>query len=200
MEQLPKSIQNTIESFNHLPGIGHKTSERFVFYLLKQPKSVLESFARNLLHLKDTILLCGECFHYSESNPCTICKNRDRDTHTICVVSESADVLALEKAGVFHGRYHVLGGVINQLEGITPETIRIKELVERLHKNGIREVILALNPDIEGETTSLYIAGILKNFDIKITRLARGLPTGSNIEYADELTLLNALEGRREIL
>lgn len=199
MGRFPPSIQNLIEEFNKLPGIGPKTAERFIFYLLKQPKKELEHLAEKIKQLKEKIIICPICFDFTENTPCSICANTRRDQKTICVVTESPEVSALEKTGKYHGLYHVLGGVINQIEGIGPEQLKIKELVKRIKKNGINEVILATNPDIEGESTALYLARFLKPLKIRITRLGRGLPMGSYIEYADEVTLANALEGRGEI-
>lgn len=199
MARFPEPIQNLIEEFNKLPGIGPKTSERFIFYLLKQPEKELDKLAERIKYLKEKITLCSICFVFTDKTPCVICSDARRDQKTICVVAESPDVLAIEKTGKYQGTYHVLEGVINQIEGIGPDQLKIKELVNRIKKDGIKEVILATNPDLEGESTALYLVRLLKPLKIKITRLGRGLPMGSNIEYADEVTLANALAGRGEI-
>lgn len=179
-----------------LPGIGRKTAERLVFYLLKQNKNFLNDFATNLLHVKDNIKNCSLCGQFCEQELCAICNDQKRNHFLICVVAEAADIGALEKPKEFNGVYHVLNGTLNPLEGISIEKLRIKELVERIKKQPPREIILALNPNIEGETTSLYLTKLLKNYNIKITKLARGLPQGGDLEYADEITLSNAIKGR----
>lgn len=199
MGRFPEPIQNLIEEFNKLPGIGPKTSERFIFYLLKQPKKELDNLAEKIRHLKEKITICPTCYNLTDKTPCFICSDKKRDQKIICVVAESPDVAAIEKTDKYNGVYHVLGGVINQIEGVGPDQLKIKELVNRIKKDGIKEVILATNPDIEGESTALYLARLLKQLKIKITRIGRGLPMGSNIEYADEVTLANALAGRGEM-
>ncbi|OGY79611.1 MAG: recombination protein RecR [Candidatus Kerfeldbacteria bacterium RIFCSPHIGHO2_02_FULL_42_14] len=196
---LPKTIQKAIEAFNTLPGIGSKTSERFVFYLLHQSKPQLADFASAIASLKDRVTLCERCFNYSDQHPCHVCSDPKRDPQLLCVVAESVDIIALERSHVFRGLYHVLGGLVDPLHGIEPEHLRIRELLSRVMTEGIQEVILAMNPTVEGETSALYLQKLLKQSPIKITRLAKGLPTGSNIEYADELTLASAFEGRRVI-
>ncbi|MFA6321942.1 MAG: recombination mediator RecR [Candidatus Buchananbacteria bacterium] len=200
MPPYPPSIKNLIDQFAALPGIGPKTAERLVFYLLKQPKSDLARFGLALEQIKDKITLCQKCYNFSESNPCLICSDKRRNQKLICVIEKPQDLFALEKTNEYLGAYHILGGVIDPLEGVTPETLKIKELVERIRKDGVREIILALNTDMAGETTILYLTKLLKQFpDIKITRLAQGLPIGSDLEYADEVTLTNAIRGRREL-
>ena len=199
MPKFPEPIQNLINEFNKLPGIGPKTSERFVFYLLKQPKEEISRLAQVLENLKDKITYCSVCQNVSEKNPCIICSDQKRSKTTICVVAESHDMASIENTGEFNGLYHVLGGNLNPLENITPDKLKIKELVQRIKKDGVKEIILALNPDLEGESTTLYLTKLLKPLNIKITRLARGLPMGSDLEYADEVTLSNALKGRLEI-
>lgn len=196
---LPNPIQNLIAQFNKLPGIGQKTAERFVFYLLKQPKAEINEFTQALNGLRDNIKVCTECYDFSEKSPCLICADPRRDKSIVCVVSQSVDILALEKTSEYSGVYHVLNGLINQIEGIGPEKLRVAELLNRLKKNGVKEIILALDATMEGETTAMYLIKELKPLKIKITRLARGLPMGSDIEYADEITLSSALKGRREI-
>lgn len=196
---LPNSVQQLIEQFCQLPGIGKKTAERLVFYLLGQPKEQLSNFAQSLTGLRDQVKQCQTCFNFAESDPCAICSQVKRDKTTIAIVAKPQDVLVLESTNEYLGLYHVLGGTLNTLEGRTPETLKINELLKRLQNNGVKEIILALNPDLEGETTMLYLAKILQPTKVRVTRLARGLPMGSDIEYADATTLSNALKGRREI-
>ena len=199
MSKIPESINNLIEEFNKLPGIGPKTAEKFVFYLIKQSPNDLEKFSQSLLNLKNEIKLCNNCFNFSSSDPCKNCSDSSRDNLILCIVAEPADIMAIEKTNQFNGKYFVLGGVIDQPNGIGPEQLRIKELENKLSKNGINEVIVATNPDMEGETTALYLSKLLKKYKIKTTRIARGLPMGGDIEYADEITLSSALENRKEI-
>jgi len=199
MAKFPEPIQNLINEFNKLPGIGPKTSERFVFHLLKQPKEEISKLSQTLNNLKDNITYCSICQNISEKNPCHICSDQTRNKKTICVVAESHDMASIENTGEYKGLYHILGGNLNPLEDITPDKLKIKELLSRIKKNDIKEIILALNPDLEGESTTLYLIKILKPLNIKITKLARGLPMGSDLEYADEITLSNALNGRLEI-
>ncbi|MFC1613460.1 recombination mediator RecR, partial [Patescibacteria group bacterium] len=188
-----------------LPGIGKKTSQRFVFYLLKQPKHEIIKLTEKLEHLKDQIQYCSICGCFTETDPCPICSNIHRDKTQICVVSETTDMAVIEATSEYKGLYHILGGTINTLDGITPDMLNIKSLVERVKNDGLQEIILAFNPNIDGESTVMYLKKILephkinpsnKMDEIKITRLARGLPMGSDIEYADEITLSNALKGR----
>lgn len=196
----PNAIQNLINQFSKLPGIGPKTAERFVFYLLKRPREEVAGFISALRTINEQVIRqCPTCQNFMESNYCPICSNPRRDQTVICVVAEPQNVMIIEKTGDFNGLYHILGGVLNPSEGTTPDQLKIKELIERLKKNNIKEIILALNPDIPGESTSLFLANLLKHHQIKITRLARGLPMGSELEYADEVTLSNALRGRREM-
>lgn len=196
----PPLIQNLINQFAKLPSIGPKTAERLVFYLLKQPEKELHQFGEAIENIKGNIKACSSCFNFSESDPCPICADRRRDRKMICVVAKPQDVIALEKTGSYSGVYHILGGNINPLEDLGPENIKINELLNRLKNNEFKEIILALNPDMEGETTALYLIKLLKQFpNLKITRLARGLPMGADLEYADEVTLENAIKERREI-
>jgi len=196
----PEIIQNLINQFAKLPSIGPKSAERLVFHLLYRPQGELHDFSQAIDHLKENIKQCHICFNLSENNPCYICTNQKRDKNIICVVTKPQDVAIIEKTGSFEGVYHILGGNINPLENITPQKIKIKELLERIKYNNIKEIILALNPNMEGETTSLYLTKLIKQIpNIKITRLARGLPMGADLEYADEITLENALKERKEI-
>lgn len=200
--KIPKAIQNLIESFEKLPGIGQKTAQRLTFYLLHVPQGELDSFSSAVQNLKKGTIICSICFGVDETDPCGICANSQRDKSVICVVEEPLDVLALEKNQKYHGVYHVLHGKIDPLNNIGPEEIYIKQLLERINDEGlmIKEVILATNPTMEGEATAMYIAKQLKtnNSKLRITRIGRGLPTGADIEYADELTLQRAMEGRSE--
>ncbi|PIS14586.1 recombination protein RecR [Candidatus Shapirobacteria bacterium CG09_land_8_20_14_0_10_39_12] len=205
--QVPKAIQNLIDSFERLPGIGPKTAQRLTFYLLHVPQTLLDGFASSLQNLKKNTVLCSICFNVAEKDPCPICSDTNRDHSTICVVEQPLDVLAFDKNGHYKGLYHVLHGAISPLNNIGPDEIKIKELLERVSTNQnlkVSEIILATNSNMEGEATSMYIAKELKelfrisNFDIRISRLAHGLPVGGDVEYADEVTLQRALEGRRE--
>ncbi len=199
MPPTPHALEKLIREFTRLPGIGPKTAERLVYHLLKQPTEVLESFAASLQAVKNEVVKCGQCFCLTDQNPCQICSNPERDKTLLCVVAESQNIPILEKTSAYTGLYHVLGGVISPLEGVSPNELTIKELLTRLKNNSVKEIILALNPDVDGETTSLYLAQNLKPLGVKITRLARGLPAGADLEYADEITLENAITCRREI-
>jgi len=200
MRNYPPSIQKLINQFIQLPGIGPKTAERLVFSLLYQPQSFLTEFGTSLAQLKDKILRCGQCQNFSETDPCEICANPQRNKKVVCVVGRPQDMVALEKIGEYEGVYHILGGVIDPLEGVTPDKLTIKVLLERIKANNVSEIILGLNPDMPGETTMIYLTKLLKQLTgLKLTRLARGLPVGSDLEYADEVTLSSALKGRREL-
>ncbi|HCM45860.1 MAG: Recombination protein RecR [Parcubacteria group bacterium GW2011_GWE1_43_8] len=199
MSPTPHALEQLIREFTKLPGIGPKTAERLVYYLLKQPKEELVSMADSLRQAKDEVVICRQCFRFADQDPCPICADKRRDKSLLCVVAESQNIPVIEKTGAFAGHYHVLGGLISPLEGITPDKLKIGELEQRLKTNGVKEVILALNPDLDGETTSLYLAKLIKPIGIKVTRLARGLPMGADLEYADEVTLENAILGRKEI-
>ncbi|MBX3043809.1 MAG: recombination mediator RecR [Candidatus Kapabacteria bacterium] len=189
-----QSIEKVTEIFASLPSIGRKTAQRLTFHLLRQPDEFVELFSNSLIDLKRNVRFCSECFNYTESDPCTICSSHKRDRSVICVVEEPNDVVVIEKTHDFFGLYHVLHGVMNPLEGITQEEIKIKELIARM--DGIEEVILALNPTVEGELTTHYIAKILKHLDKKVTRIASGVPMGSALEFTDEATISRALVSR----
>ncbi len=194
----PKSIQNLIDQFTKLPGIGPKTAERLVFYLLYQPQRELFQFGEAIEHLKNSAKQCQKCFNFAESDPCHICANSKRSSSQVCIVAKPQDIQAIEKTGAYQGLYHVLGGNINPIENHYPENLRIKELITKVQSGTVNEIILALNPDLPGETTSLYLIKTLKQYpQIKITRLARGLPMGADLEYADEITLDNAFKNRQ---
>ncbi len=200
--RIPKAIQNLIDSFERLPGIGPKTAQRLTFYLLHVPNGELESFAQSLQNLKKDTILCSVCFNIGETNPCDVCASDARDKSIICVVEEPLDVLALEKTGKYNGVYHVLHGRIDPLNNIGPDEIYIRQLLTRVKGEGqrVKEVILATDPTMEGEATAMYIAKQLKiqNSKVKITRIGRGLPVGADIEYADSITLQRAMEGRSD--
>jgi recombination protein RecR len=200
MAFLPSSVQNLIDELAKLPGIGPKTAERLAFYLLRSSNKDINALGQALLNLKGKIKTCSQCFNLSETDPCTICADNNRDTSKICVVEEPLDVLALEKTGEYKGLYHVLGGVISPIEGIGPDDLHIKEFLPRFskNKNQVKEIILATNPSLEGEATAMYLKKLLEPLGIKLTRIARGLPIGAELEYADEITLSRALEGRKE--
>lgn len=201
MKIIPESVTNLIEEFSKLPGIGPKTASRLTFYLLTKPDSEIQKFGQAFLDLKKTLKYCEICFNITEESPCEICADPKRDQGKIMVVEEPLDVVALEKTG-FNGLYHVLGGVISPIEGIGPENLRVKEILAKIKKDGqIREIILATDPSLEGEATAMYLAGVIKKLEktqLKVTRIARGLPVGGDLEYADEITLTRALEGRKE--
>lgn len=181
-----------------MPGVGPKTAQRLALHILKRPETEVRALAQALVDAKKQVGLCNTCFHLSAEPVCTICRNPNRDKGTICVVADSRDVIALEKTREYGGTYHVLGGVISPMDGIGPEQLHIQELVRRVSQQGVKEVILAIGPSVEGETTTLYIGQLLKPFT-KVTRIAFGLPMGGDLEYADEVTLARALEGRREL-
>lgn len=197
MSTVPKVVQNLIEAFERLPGIGPKTAQRLTYHLLHAPKEEAEALARSALDLKEKTTICQVCFNISESNPCEICSDESRDKSIIAVVEDPLDVLALEKTG-FRGLYHVLHGSISPMENIGPEELHIRELLPRLKDKTVSEVILATNPTMEGEATAMYIDRLISPLGVKVTRIARGLPVGGDLEYADESTLSRALEGRRE--
>jgi recombination protein RecR len=195
----PKSIQNLIDEFKNLPTVGPKTAERYVFYLLKQGPDKLRNFSDTIRKLKDDIVVCKKCFAVMETDPCNICSNTNRDTTTICVVANTRELMSIESSREYNGVYHVLGGTLNAVAGVRPDDLTIKALLLKIADSSIKEVILALNPDMNGETTAMYLTKLLKSHNIKITRIAKGLPTGANLEYADELTLANALRYRNEL-
>jgi len=187
-----------IEQLQKLPGVGPKTAQRLALHILNRSEDEVQGIAQALIDAKKQVGFCQTCFHLSAQSTCEICRNRDRDSSTICVVSDSRDVIALEKTREYDGKYHVLGGVISPMDGIGPEQLHIQPLVRRASTPEVREVILAISPSVEGETTTLYLGQLLKPFT-KVTRIAFGLPMGGDLEYADEVTLARALEGRREL-
>lgn len=192
-------IAQLIEEFAKLPGIGKRSAERLAFHILKQPKEQVEDFAKSLLAAKEKITFCPVCQSLTDCIPCAICSNNKRDHGVICVVENPKDILAMEKTKEFSGVYHVLHGVISPMDGIGPNDIKIKELLVRTEKEPVREIIMATNSTIEGEATAMYISKLFKPFGVKVTRIAHGLPIGGELEYADEITITRALEGRHEI-
>jgi len=195
--KIARAIRNLIESFEKLPGIGPKSASRLVFYLLHVPQSQLSEFANTLVNLQRGTKTCSLCFNIVDSDPCSLCVDSQRDQSIICVVEEPLDVLALEKTGKYKGVYHVLGGRIDPLNNIRPEDLKIKELLARLQSGKVKEVIIATNPDMEGEATAMFIKDKIRN-PVRVSRIGRGLPTGGDLEYADEMTLTRALEGRTD--
>ena len=192
-------IQDLIDELSRLPGIGPKSAQRLAFYIVKAPPEDARRLSEALLGAKDRVRFCRQCYTVSEGDLCRVCRDPARDPSVICVVEEPKDQAAVEKAGVIRGRYHVLGGAISPLEGIGPDDLRVQELLDRVQRDGVREVILATNPNLEGNATAMYVAALLKPTGILVTRLASGLPVGGDLEYADEVTLGQALEGRREM-
>ncbi|HXG38419.1 MAG TPA: recombination mediator RecR [Bacteroidota bacterium] len=190
-----ESVEQLAEQFAQLPGIGRKTAHRLALYVLKMEREEVATLAAAILNVKEKVRYCSVCSNITEADPCAICSNTKRDRSVICVVEEPSDVLALERTNEFKGLYHVLGGALSPLDGIGPDDLRVKELLPRI-QNGVEEVILALNPNVEGEATTLYLSKLLKPLGVKVTRIARGLPMGSDLEFADEATLSRALEGR----
>lgn len=194
-----KPIDDLIEALTKLPGIGKKTATRLTFHILKSSPSEAERLARAILNVKEKIHLCSTCFNLTDENPCQICQDEKRNSKILCVVEGPNDLIAIENTGAFQGRYHVLHGTLSPLEGIGPEDIKIKELIERIPREGITEVILATNPTVEGGATALYLTEQIKPLGVKVTRIAYGIPMGGEIEYVDGMTLSKALEGRREV-
>ena len=199
MKYYPNAMERLTEQFARLPGIGGKTAQRLAFFILSQTEEEALAFADAIVTAKKTVKTCPVCQNLTDTDMCSLCADPKRDKGVICVVAEPKDVLAMERAREYNGVYHVLHGVISPLNHIGPNDIRIRELLQRLQDTQVREVIMATNPDTEGEATAMYISRLLKPMDIKVTRLAYGIPVGSQLEYADEVTLLRALEGRREI-
>jgi recombination protein RecR len=192
-------VQSLIDELGRLPGIGPKSAQRIAYHLLKVDAEDARRLARAITEAKERVSWCRRCFNYAEGDLCTFCRDERRDAHLVCVVEEPRDIVAIERTGEFKGRYHVLQGAISPIEGIGPEQLRVKELLGRVNDEGITEIILATNPNIEGEATAMYLARILKPLGVRVTRIASGLPVGGDLEYADEVTLGRALEGRREV-
>lgn len=200
---IPKPVQDLIQAFSRLPGIGPKTASRLTMHLLQSPTSQSQALAEAIQTLKDSTRLCESCWHLTIQSPCSICSDSHRDSTVLCVLEESSDLIAIEKMGSFKGVYHVLHGVLSPIDGIHPQDLKISELIQRIQAtqstvSPFREVIIATNPTVEGEGTANYLLQLLKPLGIKVTRIARGLPSGADIEYADDVTLMRALEGRHE--
>ena len=199
MAYYPEPVARLIDALQRLPGIGPKTAQRLTFYMLKRPTDEVRELGDALIAVKEKITYCRTCFNVTDEDPCRICGDPRRDDHVICVVEEPNDLLAMERTGEFRGRYHVLLGALSPLDGIGPDDLKIRELLARLEDRETTEVILATNPNVEGEATALYLAKLLRPLVGRLTRIARGLPVGGDLEYADQVTLSKALEGRREI-
>ncbi|HZG56872.1 recombination mediator RecR [Paenibacillus sp.] len=196
----PEPIAKLIDSFSRLPGVGPKTAARLAFYVLRMKEEDVVNFAKALVNVKRNLLYCSVCCNITDTDPCRVCSDKNRDRSVICVVQEARDLVAMERTKEFHGMYHVLQGAISPMEGIGPDDIRVAELLRRLADDEVQELILATNPNIEGEATAMYLSRLVKPFQIKVTRIAHGLPVGGDLEYADEVTLSKALEGRRELM
>ena len=193
-------VSRLIEAFNKLPGIGPKSAQRLTFYLLRAPPEEAQALAQAILEMKEKIVLCSVCQNITDSDPCAICEDGQRDRTKICVVEEPLDILALERTGSYKGLYHVLHGVISPMDGIGPDELKVRELLARLKSPGeVQEIIMATNPNLEGEATAMYLTRLIAPLGIRVTRLARGLPVGADLEYADDVTLARALEGRQEV-
>jgi recombination protein RecR len=196
MRILPKTVETLIDEFSRLPGIGPKSAQRLAFFLLRGTKERAVSLGEAVLNVKENIKICSICSNIAETDPCVVCNDLRRNKEQIMVVEEPLDIIAFEKTGKYEGTYHVLHGAISPVEGIGPDDLYIKQLLNRMHNGGVKEIILATNINVEGEATAMYLQKIIQPLGIKITRIARGLPVGSDIEYADEITLSRALEGR----
>jgi len=199
MSFFPASLENLVDKFASLPGIGRKSAQRLAFYILGLPEVEARAFADAIIAAKSSVHCCSVCQNLTEDDKCSICSSSTRDQGTICVVSEPRDVLSIERGREYNGSYHVLHGVLSPMSHVGPDDIRIKELLVRVAENDVEEVIMATNPDTEGEATAMYISRLLKPFDIRVTRLAYGIPVGSNLEFADDATLSRAIEGRTEM-
>ena len=200
MQYFPPALERLVEQFNKLPGIGSKTAQRLAFFVLSLPEEDAAAFAQAILDAKSSIACCPICQNLTEGDgPCAICRSPKRDAATVCVVADPKDVIAMERSREYGGLYHVLHGVISPMNHVGPDDLHIKSLVERVGSGGVQEVIMATNPDTEGEATAMYLSRLLKPFQVKVTRLAYGIPVGSHLEYADDATLMRALEGRQEM-
>jgi len=202
MDVIPSAaapVVRLIEEFHKLPGVGPKSAQRLTYYLLRAPQDEARALAQAILEVKEKITFCSICQNVTDSDPCLICANAERDSSLLCVVEEPLDILALERTRSYNGLYHVLHGVISPMDGVGPEHLKVEELLERLKGGSVQEVILATNPNLEGEATAMYLSRLLRPLGVRVTRLARGLPSGADLEYADDLTLTRALEGRQEM-
>ena len=196
---LARPLARLIDELGKLPGVGPKTAQRLAYHILRTQSADAEALAAAIRSVKTDLRYCSVCFNIAETDPCAICSSDERDARVVCIVEEPLDVLAIERTGQFKGRYHVLHGAISPVNGVRPDDLKIAQLVERVKRGGMEELILATNPNLEGEATSMYLAQLLGNSDVRLTRLARGLPMGGDLEYADEVTVSRALEGRRAL-
>ena len=200
MDYFPPALEKLVEQFARLPGIGRKTAQRLAFFVLSLPEHEVETFAQAVLHAKESIALCPVCQNLTEGDGlCPICASEKREDGLVCVVADPKDVIAIERAREYRGKYHVLHGVLSPMNGVGPDDLHIKSLLERVAQGEVQEIIMATNPDTEGEATAMYLSRMLKPFGVKVTRLAYGVPVGGHLEYADDATLMRALEGRREM-
>lgn len=197
MPALPRPIRDLIEAFRSLPGVGEKNAQRFVFSLLQRPTEEVKRFAAAIAGLPDRVTRCHVCGLIDETSPCRFCRDSSRDPLILCIVAETPDVGVIEQSGAFRGRYHVLGGVLDPLNGVTPDRLNLHSLIGRIKTEGVKEVIIGTNPDLEGETTALHLKKLLRPTGVTVTRLGRGLPMGASLEYADEVTITNAVKGRQ---
>lgn len=198
MQPLVEPVARLIEELAKLPGIGPKTAQRLAFFILRAPSDAAHDLAKAIIRVKEAVVFCSQCLNITDRDPCGVCSNSNRDSSMICVVEEPLDLLAIERTGVYRGRYHVLHGALSPMEGIGPDDLKIQELLRRLRDGTVKEIILATNPNVEGEATAMYIDRLVKPLGIRVSRLARGLPVGGDLEYADEVTLARALEGRQD--
>jgi len=194
-----RPITRVVDELSRLPGIGPKTAQRLAYHLLRSPREQAEALAEAIMELKEKVVLCSQCYNITERSPCGVCADSRRDASRICVVEEPLDVVAIERTGQYSGQYHVLHGALSPIEGIGPEELKIRELLHRLEPGKVEEVILATNPNLEGDATAMYLTRLVQPLGFTVTRLARGLPVGGDLEYADEITLSNALAGRSQI-
>jgi len=199
MSDFAEPIERLIDEFRKMPGIGPKSAQRLAYNVLRRPREDAERLSHAILEVKEKIRYCSRCNNFSDQDPCSYCSNPGRSNETICVVEEPYDILAVEKTREYHGQYHVLHGVLSPINGVGPEDLRLKNLLERLREGNVKEIILATNPNVEGEATAIYIAKLLKPIGVKVSRIALGLPVGSDLEFADEVTMSKALEHRHEI-
>jgi len=199
MSDYAEPIEKLIDEFRKLPGVGLKSAQRLAYSVLRRPREDAERLSRAILDVKDKIIYCSRCNNFSDRDPCNFCSNTARSAETICIVEEPNDILAIEKTREYHGQYHVLHGVLSPINGMGPENLMLKNLLERLRDGNVKEIILATNPNVEGEATAIYIARLLKPIGLKVSRIALGIPVGSDLEFADEVTMSKALEHRHEI-
>jgi recombination protein RecR len=199
MSDYAEPIEKLIDEFRRLPGVGVKSAQRLAYSVLRRPREDAERLSRAILDVKDKILYCSRCNNFSDRDPCHFCRNAARSAETICVVEEPSDILAIEKTREYHGQYHVLHGVLSPINGMGPENLMLKNLLERLRDGNVKEIILATNPNVEGEATAIYIAKLLKPIGLRVSRIALGVPVGSDLEFADEVTMSKALEHRHEL-